>query len=300
MPWEAVGAIVAAAIGAAAASASADKSIKANKELMEEQNTMNMKNYKQRYQLTTEDMRKAGLNPILAATGGFSVGNAPQVQTHAPDMSAFANSASAMANSAKAFGEASMIDEETEKVKAETEKLKNDADLSLTEALYKRGLTDLAKEQEKKVGFDIQETMSRTAKTVAETDYIGAQKSFTEQKTSESRANERKLVTDIQVNIGKVQEIQQNILLLKEKGELTRAETAQVAATTNNLRAQLNKLEAISDVYKDSVGKYIAYIKEVQEAARIPGSGIVGGMFKSYDEFMKDLETKGSGVERNF
>lgn len=39
---------------------------------------MNM--YKQRYQWTTADMRAAGLNPILAATGGFSVGNTPTVQ----------------------------------------------------------------------------------------------------------------------------------------------------------------------------------------------------------------------------
>lgn len=300
MPWAAIGAIVGAVIGAVAASESADKSIKANKEMMEEQNMMNMENYKKRYQLTTQDMRSAGLNPILAATGGFSVGNAPQVQTHAPDMSAFANSASALANSAKAFGEASMIDEETEKVKAETEKIKADADLSFTEALYKRGLNDLAKVQTEKTGFETKQVMSQTAKTIAETDYIGSQKTFTEQKTSESRANERRLVSDIQVNISKIQEIHQGILLMKEKGELTRAETAKVAAETNNLRAMLNKLEAISEVYKDSVGKYIAYIKEVQEAAKLPGSGIVGGMFKSYDEFMAELESKGSGVTRNY
>lgn len=36
--------------------------------------------YKKRYQFTVEDMRKAGLNPILAANGG-SVGSVPSVST---------------------------------------------------------------------------------------------------------------------------------------------------------------------------------------------------------------------------
>lgn len=37
--------------------------------------------YNSRYQNTMADMRKAGLNPILAASGGFNVGSAPQAST---------------------------------------------------------------------------------------------------------------------------------------------------------------------------------------------------------------------------
>ena len=33
--------------------------------------------YKERYQTTMKDMHKAGLNPILASSGGFNVGNTP-------------------------------------------------------------------------------------------------------------------------------------------------------------------------------------------------------------------------------
>ena len=40
----------------------------------------NMAAYGSRYQSTAADMRKAGLNPILAMTGGFNVGSAPQVR----------------------------------------------------------------------------------------------------------------------------------------------------------------------------------------------------------------------------
>lgn len=37
----------------------------------DQQNEWNVENYKHRYQWATEDMRKAGLNPILAATNGI-------------------------------------------------------------------------------------------------------------------------------------------------------------------------------------------------------------------------------------
>lgn len=45
--------------------------------------------YKNRYQYTTADMKKAGLNPILAASSGFNVGNSPQAtpaSTHMAQM----------------------------------------------------------------------------------------------------------------------------------------------------------------------------------------------------------------------
>lgn len=38
---------------------------------------LSMDAYKKRYQHTMEDMRRAGLNPILAASGGFNVGSGP-------------------------------------------------------------------------------------------------------------------------------------------------------------------------------------------------------------------------------
>ena len=37
--------------------------------------------YKTRYQDTMADMEKAGLNPILAASGGFNVGSGPKAST---------------------------------------------------------------------------------------------------------------------------------------------------------------------------------------------------------------------------
>lgn len=279
--------LVSAAVTAAGSAYSAHESADAQSDLMDKQNVMNMENYKKRYQVTTEDMRKAGLNPILAATGGFSVGNSPQVQTHAPDMSFMSKGISDMANSAKSFFETDQIQEETKKIMEETNKIKNDADLSLAQAEKERSITTMNQAQAekiawetKKTGFDIKESMSRTQKNIAETDFIGTQKKFTEQKTEESRATEERLVSDIKVNVEKMKNLMADTMLIYEKGELTKAEKGKIEAETKNLQAQLSKLEAISDVYKTASGKYNAWIKEFGESLKIPGSGGLGILFK--------------------
>lgn len=280
--------LVTAVASAGASAYSAHEQGKAQEKMMEEQNVMNMENYKKRYQVTTEDMRKAGLNPILAATGGFSVGNAPQVQTHAPDMSYMSKGISDMANTAKSFFETSQTEEETKKIIEETQKIKNDADLSLAQAEKERSVTSLNQAQAEKIawditktGFDIKESISRTQKNYAETDFIGTQKQYTEQKTSESRASEVQLLSEIKVNVEKVKNLMADTMLIYERGELTKAETGKVKAEMANLTAQLGKLTAISDVYKTPAGKYAAWMKEFGEAIKIPGAGGLGVLFKN-------------------
>lgn len=49
------------------------KQFKYQKELMKIQNDYNVYNYQHQHQWRTEDMRSAGLNPILSATGGTAV-----------------------------------------------------------------------------------------------------------------------------------------------------------------------------------------------------------------------------------
>lgn len=88
------------------------KNIYANKAARDAASTASWKNihaYRNRYQWTTEDMRKAGLNPILAASGGFNVGSGPTIapaqsfQANSQDISsAFANMASAKKSEAEA------------------------------------------------------------------------------------------------------------------------------------------------------------------------------------------------------
>lgn len=58
------------AIGSFFGENSADNQMARNKELMELQNQFNVENYKHRYQWQMEDMRAAGLNPILSSSLG--------------------------------------------------------------------------------------------------------------------------------------------------------------------------------------------------------------------------------------
>lgn len=63
----------------------------------EQQNEWNVENYKHRYQWSTEDMRKAGLNPILAATNGIggSISGASAASVGMSDIGSTMNSAKA-------------------------------------------------------------------------------------------------------------------------------------------------------------------------------------------------------------
>jgi len=60
-------------------------------------NAWNVENYKQRYQWAVEDMRKAGLNPILAATNGIggSIAGASAASVGMSDIGSTMNSARA-------------------------------------------------------------------------------------------------------------------------------------------------------------------------------------------------------------
>lgn len=81
----------------------------ANKLSTDHANSLNVKNYAQRYQLAVQDMKAAGLNPILAATSGIG-GNINGVSGFSSSVPSIGSEASALSSSALSRKQAANAD----------------------------------------------------------------------------------------------------------------------------------------------------------------------------------------------
>lgn len=77
----AAGAIIAAAVSAIAGAASTAYNNHKNEQLVNKSNALQQSNFENAYQIQSEDMKKAGFNPAMLASGSAALATAPAVQT---------------------------------------------------------------------------------------------------------------------------------------------------------------------------------------------------------------------------
>jgi len=206
--------------------------------------------YNQRYQNTARDMKAAGLNPILAATGGFSVGNSP---TMAPpqNFSAPGHYMGGSAASAREVATTEKTEEETKRTAAETAKIIKELDL-------------------------VVEQTQRTREEILKT----------REDTKVATQTERNLVTtmfnleqDFLRKIKEIDKTQQEIYLLEAQRGQTLETTKQVQALTQKVaddralvrqmerqhRYDADKLEKTTAVYRGQLGDVVGGMRSAVE-----------------------------------
>lgn len=114
--------------------------------------------YKQRYQWMMKDMRKAGLNPILAAgSAGFSTGGTPSVSMSTLPSTDYASSA-------KNMSEIGKIEEETATERVRQLKTMAEVRTEIARKYKLRAEKGLVTEQERKIWFEIEKWQSEIYK----------------------------------------------------------------------------------------------------------------------------------------
>lgn len=209
------------------------------------------KGYQNRYTWMTEDLERAGLNPILAMGGGLSVGNSPSAQMASPPQPAYTD----ISNTAKQLSESRQKDAEVGKTEAEEEQVIQETSLALQKTNH---------EMKK-----IIETRKRTG--------------LIQKQEEESQMRIFNLEQQFLNNVEKHRNLKASTLELEARTQLehqqieeSRLIQNQVKANTNNLKQQLKKikyelreLQKTSDVYTGPAGATIKYLNEIMDALNI-------------------------------
>jgi len=174
----------------------------------------NMKAFQRRYQDTVVDMRAAGLNPILAASGGFNVSGAPTMPMAQsfPGTMSFGHN---LSSTAKDYQDVEQSKTEVQKKEVEINNI----------------MQDTAKKKE-----EVKETIERTLKTRAETGKI----------TQEEMLIGRQIINTIEDTMKKTQEIRlmrAEIIRTLSQADLNDQQKLQVKSDISRLNQQTSLLK---------------------------------------------------------
>ena len=265
--------------------------------------------YKKRYQWTVRDMRKAGLNPILAASGGFQIGSniqAPAASAtmasapnysgaqaaapsrgHVPMASAqmarpemaksFMHNVPALTSSALNVQQALKVEREIEKVEAEIGKVKHEAKLAFNRS--RKALQEIAESRSRQGVMKKQELHY-----IAQIGHLEAKalEAFTHVDDYQSQIRMR----DASIGHTKalVNKINKEMQVLQE--------------THDKLKFQISKLRQVAKAYDGPLGPILGHLSALLETA---GQGI--GLFlglpsRARGRIADDLNAARAGKER--
>lgn len=232
-----LGDIAGAVIGAGSSIWGANQSNSAAFEMQANSINAQRESLQNRHQWEIEDLRKAGLNPILSATNsaGGSISGATANVT-APDISGALNK---IANSAFAKKQTELLEKELQ-VKQDNAK----ANLTNADANQINSQARMIEAHNDQV-----KTNSAVEYNNANISYLGAMTNYTKQKQENETAMNKMQISEIQQRItNSVQELAAKIVYLQKTGDaaLMSASAAQRNAAAQELMAQVAQQNGIS------------------------------------------------------
>lgn len=213
--------------------------------------------YKHRYRDTMHDMKKAGLNPILAlAKGGMTVQGQPQMNAASTSMPAYTPSSASSAYKNLQQAQLDGVRQDTERANRQK---------ALSEAK--------AKSQE------ILESIERIHRIRAEKKLITRQEEVAFRNVKNLQAEYFNLNATYNLLWNQAELASQNAKLSQEQVNQLVAQRKQILAMTGKIEAELAELSRVADVYRSEMGKILGWMKAVKNAMPI-NIGIFGGRMK--------------------
>ena len=199
-----------------------------------------MEGYRQRIPYTVAGLRDAGLNPILAASGGFNAGNSATSQVGVPAIpTRYDHSATAAARN-QATAEKALA--ESQRVPHEIDQIRQNIKQSMQKVVNMRSEQRLIQANER-------ESINRAFKLEQEFTMIGKQMD--------------KMISEVNLlrqKTNREQQETQRLILLQHQ---IKQETNLLRKKAKALHHQMSRLRKIDKVYQGPMGQTIAYINAI-------------------------------------
>lgn len=229
------------------------------------------KSYRTRYQVTVADMKRAGINPIMAATGGFSVGGAPVMQ--APQVFNYQPSPD-YASSAKSLAEAGRVPSEVELNSAKAAEAESASRLNAA-----KGMEAVANAE--KAAADVVLALQKVQESVAETRVKDQAVVESMQRVNESIERAKLAAKETEVKAAEMQRIFEQV-------KTERASQAEKAAAAKQLEKLGLEIDERKKLVMDERAKLAAQMPKLRNQAEVYSTP-AGRAITAIDIFIKSL-----------